>query len=442
MQRRADFSAELILVCNSLEAGGIERVVSTLANEWSKRGRRVCVVTMHDRRQFFALDPKVHHVVIDRAGVTWLAELIRRAGLFLERFEGAKSLLKKLLGLRLYHFLALRIWRVNFRFYLAYEAWALRRALGRVESPVVVALGTSVNIITLKACKGLGRRVIISERNDPRRLPMQKTWDWIARKLYQRADLVTANTRTALVDMRQFVDERKLAFVPNPLVLNNGDGGRAGNGKGNGHAAVEDGAHVPSTFPFILIVGRLVWDKSHDVLLEAFAQLGEEFEDWRLAVVGDGRMRETLQAQAASLGVASRVDWHGVVPDPHPFYRAARVFALPSRVEGTPNALLEAMSCGLPVVVSDGPPGPQELVTHGETGLVVPMDDARSLAEALRALASDDELRRRLGDAGRERVREYDLPRALAAWESVVGIGGGASAGDNGNAHAGYRQGA
>lgn len=436
MSRRADYSAELILVCNSLEAGGIERVVSTLANEWSRRGRRVCVVTMHDRRKFFTLDPKVHHVIIDRAGVTWLAELIRRTGLFLERFEGMKSLLKKLLGLRLYHFLAMRIWRVNFRFYLTYEAWALRRALGRVESPVVVALGTSVNIITLKACKGLGRRVIISERNDPRRLPMQKTWDWIARKLYQRADLVTANTRTALLDMRQFVDERKLAFVPNPLVLNNGNNGDDsrscnGNCNGNDHAVVKDETQAPSASPFILIVGRLVWDKSHDVLLEAFAQLGEEFREWRLAVVGDGRLNESLKQQAASLGVASRVDWHGVVRDPRPFYRAARVFALPSRVEGTPNALLEAMSCGLPVVVSDGPPGPQELVTHGETGLVVPVDDARSLAEALRTLASDAALRRRLGAAARERVREYDLPRALAAWESVVGIG------DNGNAHAG-----
>jgi glycosyltransferase involved in cell wall biosynthesis len=415
MPDRADFSAELILVCNSLEAGGIERVVSTLANEWSRRGRRVCVVTMHDRRNFFALDPRVHHVVIDRAGVTWIAELMRRAGDFFERFAGLKSILLSLLGFRLHHFLAMRLWRFNFRFYLAYEAWALRRALACVESPVVVSLGTSVNIITLKACRGLGRRVIISERNDPRRLPMQKTWDWVARKLYQRADLVTANTRTALLDMREFVDERKLAFVPNPLVFPKGDGG----------AAVEDGGRAPCASPFILIVGRLVHDKAHDVLLEAFALLGEGFEDWRLVVVGEGRLKESLEGRAASLGVAARVDFHGVVPDPRPFYRAARVFALPSRVEGTPNALLEAMSCGLPVVVSDGPPGPQELVSHGETGLVVPVGDPRALAEALRRLARDEALGRRLGEAARERVREYDVPRALAAWESVVGIGRG-----------------
>jgi GalNAc-alpha-(1->4)-GalNAc-alpha-(1->3)-diNAcBac-PP-undecaprenol alpha-1,4-N-acetyl-D-galactosaminyltransferase len=420
MPTRADFSAELILVCNSLEAGGIERVVSTLANEWSRRGRKVCVVTMHDRRKFFALDRAVHHVILDRAGVTWMAELLRRTGLFLERFAGVKPLLGALLGERLYHALSLKIWRVNFRAYLAYEAWALRRALGRVESPIVVSLGTSVNIITLKACRGLGRRVIISERNDPRRLPMQKTWDWIARKLYQRADLVTANTRTALLDMREFVDRRKLAYVPNPLVFPKGEGN--GGRNGNGRAVVKGESAARPSPPNILIVGRLIRDKSHDVLLEAFAQLGDEFEDWRLSVVGDGRMRDSLREQAASLGIASRVDWHGTVSDPQPFYRAARVFALPSRVEGTPNALLEAMSCGLPVVVSDGPPGPRELVSHGETGIVVPVNDSRALAEALRRLAGDETLCRRLGDAARERVREHDVPRALAAWESVIGI--------------------
>jgi glycosyltransferase involved in cell wall biosynthesis len=129
-----------------------------------------------------------------------------------------------------------------------------------------------------------------------------------------------------------------------------------------------------------------------------------------------------LQAQAKALGIAERVDWHGIVADPYHFYRSAHVFALPSRVEGTPNALLEAMSCGLPVVVSDGAPGPLELVEDGVTGLIVPVNDPAKLAAALRRLGNDGDLRARLGAAARERVTEYDLPRALGTWESIVGL--------------------
>jgi glycosyltransferase involved in cell wall biosynthesis len=80
------------------------------------------------------------------------------------------------------------------------------------------------------------------------------------------------------------------------------------------------------------------------------------------------------------------------------------------------------MSCGLPVVVSDGAPGPLELVEDGVTGLVVPVNDARALAAALGRLARDPALCRRLGEAARARVAEYDLPRALGEWETVIGL--------------------
>ncbi|MGB9181932.1 MAG: glycosyltransferase [Pyrinomonadaceae bacterium] len=403
-----DFSAELILICNSLDAGGIERVVSTLANEWSRRGRKVSVITLHDRRRFFKLDPAVHHIIVDRVGLTRLAEIWKNLKARLLEIRRANRLFFRILGSQLYDFLAEKFYRVNFFLFLHYESWALRRVLRHVHSPVVVAFGTSVNVITLKACRGMKRRVVISERNDPRRLVRYRMWDELWRIYYSHADLVTANTRGALREISDYVEQQKMAFVPNPLVIPNG----------NGHAT----AHALTHKPFILTVGRLVQDKAQDVLLDAFSRAGDGLKEWRLAVVGDGRLRDTLRARAEDLGIAGRVDWHGIVEDPHAFYREACIFALPSRVEGTPNALLEAMSCGLPVVVSDGAPGPLELVEDGVTGLVVPVNDPSALAAALRRLAGDKALRRRLGEAARARVSEYELPRALAAWESIVGL--------------------
>lgn len=412
MHGPVDFSADLILVCNSLDAGGIERVVSTLANEWSRQGRKVSVVTLHDQQRFYTLDPAVHHVIVERRGTTWLAHLLKKVKSYLMVLAHAKPWLVAILGSTTYRFFSENIYRMNLTLYITFETWALRRALKRVQSPVVVAFGTSINVITLKACRGLGRRVVISERNDPGRLARIKLWDKLWRRYYGKADMVTANTRSALRDMRDFVAIGRLAFVPNPLALPNGKSPNGGN----------CAASMPKGPPFVLTVGRLVEDKAQDVLLDAFARAGEDFKDWRLAVVGDGQLKMQLFAQAEDLGIAERVDWHGIVRDPHAFYRAAHVFALPSRVEGMPNALLEAMSCGLPVVVSDGAPGPLELVEDGRTGLVVPVNDAVALALALRRLASDEALRHRLGAAARERVTEYDLPRALATWESVVGL--------------------
>lgn len=409
MSKHVDFAADLVLICNSLDAGGIERVVSTLSNEWSRRGRKVCVITLHDRRRFYNLDPSVYHVIIDRAGLNRLADLLRWLAAHLRGGGPARLWLLNLLCEKLYHLSYKRLYRAYSGIVYACEAALLRRALRRIESPLIISMGKPINIITLKACRGMKSRIVISERSDPKRLSRSKQWDVLARKLYNRADLVTANTRGALRDMSSYVEAEKLAFVPNPLMLPDG----------NGHGACPA---VPSASPFILNVGRMVWDKAQEVLLDAFALLGKEFGVWRLAVLGDGRLDGCLRAQAARLGIADRVDWHGVVRDPFVFYRAASIFVLPSRVEGTPNALLEAMSCGLPVIVSDGAPGPLELVEDGVTGLVVPVNDATALALALRRLVTDDELCRRLGAAARARVREYDLPHALLAWESVIGL--------------------
>jgi len=143
MQGPADFSAELILVCDSLDAGGIERVVSTLANEWSRLGRKVSVVTLHDNRRFYTLDPAVHHVIVEN-GSSRLSHLLRKLRSVLVELRAVKPFLIILLGPALYSFIFELIHRAFISAYLAFETLGLRRALRRIDSEVVVSFGTAV----------------------------------------------------------------------------------------------------------------------------------------------------------------------------------------------------------------------------------------------------------------------------------------------------------
>lgn len=203
---------------------------------------------------------------------------------------------------------------------------------------------------------------------------------------------------------RSFAD--KLAFVPNPIVR---------------HETGTDTLRLSSfKAPVILIVANLNRRKGHDVLLQAFARLSPELSNWRLAIVGEGEQEKTLREQVKALGIAERVDWYGQVANPFVFYRAASIFVLPSRSEGMPNALMEAMSYGLPVIVSNASPGPLDLVKDGESGLVVPVDDPVALAKAIELLGNSAALRKRLGHAGRKRVSEYDLSKVMPIWERII----------------------
>jgi glycosyltransferase involved in cell wall biosynthesis len=134
--------------------------------------------------------------------------------------------------------------------------------------------------------------------------------------------------------------------------------------------------------------------------------------------VGGGPLEGELKALAGRLNIEHSVDFIGHVSDPFPLLRGAQFFVLTSRFEGTPNALLEAMACGLPAVVSDASPGPCELIGTGEdaAGLIVPVEDAAATAEAIIRLASEETLRRRLGLAARERARAHEADQAIEVW--------------------------
>jgi glycosyltransferase involved in cell wall biosynthesis len=142
------------------------------------------------------------------------------------------------------------------------------------------------------------------------------------------------------------------------------------------------GADAQAAAPVILAAGRLERQKDFPTLLRAFALLHAE-RPVRLVVLGEGAWRERLAALAATLGVDADVDLPGFQPNPYPFLARTRVFALSSRWEGSPNVLTEAMALGTPVVATDCPSGPREILADGRYGPLVPMGDAPALAAAL-----------------------------------------------------------
>jgi glycosyltransferase involved in cell wall biosynthesis len=142
---------------------------------------------------------------------------------------------------------------------------------------------------------------------------------------------------------------------------------------------------APGAPPVVLGCGRLVAQKDFPTLLRAFALL-RRYRPARLVILGDGPDREPLRALAAALGVAADLDLPGFEPNPFRFMARAGAFALSSMREGSPNVLVQALACGCPVVSTDCPSGPREILAGLDQGRLVPVGDHAAMAAALGAL--------------------------------------------------------
>jgi glycosyltransferase involved in cell wall biosynthesis len=169
----------------------------------------------------------------------------------------------------------------------------------------------------------------------------------------------------------------------------------------------------------VVTVGNLRAEKRHEVLLSAMRTVTARHPDARLLIVGAGPRRRALQALATDWGLTSFVQFLGHRDDIGAALNAADIFALPSRTEASPNAVIEAMAAGLPVVAT-AVGGVPELVAHGETGLLVPVEDAAAFARALLQLMDDPAAAERMGVTARRRaVERHSFDRMTRAFEQL-----------------------
>jgi glycosyltransferase involved in cell wall biosynthesis len=168
---------------------------------------------------------------------------------------------------------------------------------------------------------------------------------------------------------------------------------------------------IPLRRPVVLSVGRLSKEKDHLTLLEAMRLLPTAL-DAHLVIVGDGLERPRIERSIARLGLRDRVVLTGHQPSAAPYYGIAQAAALSSRSEGSPNALLEAMACGVPVVATKVGGIPEHVEAGRSALLVAPGNPAEMSAAIVSLIGADRELGRRLADRSRELIRERHSPEA------------------------------
>lgn len=247
-----------------------------------------------------------------------------------------------------------------------------------------------------------------------------------------------------------FIGEDKIAIVKNGVSL---DGTRAAAASSNETVSTEDNgvspngvsgarsAQSPACGPesgagigmppgprVIGATGRLAKQKGFDILIRAFGAVRDRFPDAYLVIAGEGHERKSLTELIGRLGLSDSVSLPGFVNDIDAFYRSLTIFALPSRFEGMPNALLEAMAAGVPVVASQVS-GVAELLVDGETGRLVQAEDVEGLAATIVDLLGDERQRSHMAERARRLVAtECGMDRMLDELEGVL-AGRGENAG-------------
>jgi GalNAc-alpha-(1->4)-GalNAc-alpha-(1->3)-diNAcBac-PP-undecaprenol alpha-1,4-N-acetyl-D-galactosaminyltransferase len=359
----------IVLAISSLGAGGAERVMTLLAGALAARGHEVWLVTLaRSSEDFFPLDPRVRRIGLDLMGDS--PNVLR----------GVRANLRRLR--------------------------ALRRIVAAVKPVAILSFMTSMNVLMILACSRLPVRVIVSERVDPDAHRENRVWTRLRSLLYHYADAVVVQSDgIAAWFRRRLRHSTHILVIPNPV------------------APVTEVEPTTQPGPFILAAGRLAHQKGFDLLIRAFAAATARTPQLQLVIAGEGPEGQQLRDLAAELGLAARVSFAGRVRNLSALMKAAVAFILPSRYEGFPNVLLEALAAGAPCVAADGPGATREILADGAYGLLVPPQDCRALAEAIDRISTDSELRRRYAQAGPAAVARYGLDRVVAQWERVLAGG-------------------
>jgi glycosyltransferase involved in cell wall biosynthesis len=266
----------------------------------------------------------------------------------------------------------------------------LVRYLQRERPSVVLSVMTHANIVALwaKRLAGSSARMVVCEQNTLSRTARDRTnrrgWlmPGLVKRFYPWADGIVGVSKGVADDLGRMtrLPDGRIHVVHNAAVTREM--------RERARAPLDHPWFGPGQPPVILAAGRLRAQKDFPTLIEAFARLRRTLRA-RLVILGEGPERGTLSLLIRKLGVERDVALPGYIADPYPYIARASLFVLSSRWEGLPTVLIEALACGTPVVSTDCPSGPREILADGLYGRLVPVADAQALAQALATSLSE-----------------------------------------------------
>jgi glycosyltransferase involved in cell wall biosynthesis len=352
---------DILFVIGSLRNGGAERVVTNLVNSLCEYGHNVYILVFNDKETDYKISNKANLIVANKN--------------INNKFTTFFSTIKN-----------------------------TRRTLKEVKTDVVISFLSVNNIFTLLSNLGLKNKIIISERNDPNETPSQWYYRFLRKITYPISNGYVFQTQDAKEYFSKNIQKNSV-IIENPVIVSSNNYKR-----------------VYSDIPVkIVTVGRLVKQKNQLMLINVISKLFKIYPNISLTIYGDGPMKSELKEAIKEYNLESYVKLINRESELISKLNNYDIFVLTSNFEGIPNALLEAMSVGLPCISTDSPiGGPKSLIENDINGILIPIKDEAKLFEAFKKVIGTKDLARKLGLEAKKLYNKYSLENITAKWSEYI----------------------
>lgn len=334
---------KIVFVTPLIDLGGGQRYITELANYWASNGKKVSIFVLRKSESFYNISDNVNIVKFDYQDSSKFSNL----------FNGLKIIIK------------------------------LRKNIKQIKPDFVLSIVSAVNILTIISSLFLDTKVITRDVFSHTR--NRKYFDKLGRKFFYRfANGMIAQTSEIKFFIEKETGCKNINVIPNPVR------------NFNSNTSVKKEK-------LIINVGRLNAQKGQKYFIEACSKIN--IPGWKFIVLGEGKLRKILENKIMELSVTNKVELPGAVKNVDDYLLKSSIFVFPSLYEGLPNALIEAMSAGLPCVSFDCETGPRDLINDGQNGFLVPVGDVDLLVSRIVELINDSELREKFS---REAIKTTD----------------------------------